>query len=116
MIAERLDTWREHLLHDESAQLAQVNRWRRELERFVGPSSADRFPRLAAVSPQWPLMDAGLSRAAAHDRLIATYSAMAAEELTAPDRLEDQVDDILDSLVRGYRRRGTPAAAAARRI
>jgi hypothetical protein len=102
VIAERLDIWREHLLNDESAQAAQVARWRQELERYVGPSSTARFPRLAAVSPQWPLMDAGLSRAAAHDRLIAAYSAMANEEITAPDRLEDQVDDILDSLVRGY--------------
>jgi hypothetical protein len=102
MIAERLDIWREHLLGDENAQTAQVSRWRSELERYVGPSSSDRFPRLAAVSPQWPLMDAALGRAAAHDRLIATYSAMSAEEITAPDRLEDQVDDILDSLVRGY--------------
>ncbi|MEV6846197.1 hypothetical protein [Actinoplanes sp. NPDC051411] len=102
MIAERLDIWREHLLHDENAQTAQVGRWRQELERYVGPSSATRFPRLAAVSPQWPLMDTALGRADAHDRLIATYSAMTAEEITAPDRLEDQVDDILDGLVRGY--------------
>jgi hypothetical protein len=71
-------------------------------ERYVGPSSTDRFPRLANVSPQWPLMDAGLSRAAAHERLIATYSAMSAEEITAPDRLEDQVDEIVDHLVTDY--------------
>jgi hypothetical protein len=102
IVQERLDAWRERLLSDDDVQQAQVVRWRAELERYVGPSSRDRFPRLSAVSPQWPQMDTALARAGAHDSLIGTYSAMAAEEFTAPDRLEDQVDDILDRLVTGY--------------
>jgi hypothetical protein len=102
IVQERLDRWRERLLSDDGVQQAQVARWRSELERYVGVSSQARFPRLAGVSPQWPQMDAALSRASAHDALIANYSAMAAEEITAPERLEDQVDDILDRLVTGY--------------
>ena len=102
LIQERLDAWREQLLRDETREQAQVTRWRAELERHVAPSSAARYPRLVAVSPQWPLMDAALGRAGAHANLIQLYSAMAAEQNTVPDRLEDQVDDVLDLLVTGY--------------
>ncbi|WP_328475411.1 hypothetical protein OHA21_19060 [Actinoplanes sp. NBC_00393] len=102
LVQERLDEWRATLLSDESKQQAQVARWRAEVERYAAPSAQARFPRLAAVSPQWPQMDRVLSRAAVHAALITTYSAMAAEEITSPDRIEDQVDDLLDLLVTGF--------------
>lgn len=102
IVQERLDIWRAHLLSDESRQQAQVDRWRAEMERYVAASAADRFPRLVAVSPQWPEMDTALRRAGAHEALIVRYSAMAAEEPQPRERLEDQVDDILDRLVTGY--------------
>ncbi|HTF08364.1 MAG TPA: hypothetical protein VK659_09365 [Asanoa sp.] len=102
IVQERLDVWRTRLLSDESRQRAQVDRWRAELERHVPQPGPARFPRLASVSPQWPQMDLALRRAGAHDSLIAAYSAMAGEEALAQDRLEDQVDDILDILVTGY--------------
>ncbi|MDY7083600.1 MAG: hypothetical protein SYR96_00700 [Actinomycetota bacterium] len=102
LIQDRLDAWRTQLLRDESRHQEQVDRWRIDLERYVAPSSAAGFPRLVAVSPQWPQMDAALGRAGAHENLIREYSAMAAEEPTPADRLEDQVDDILDLLVSGY--------------
>ncbi len=102
IVQERLDVWRAQLLSDESREVAQVARWRAEVERHVGPSSSARYPRLAEVSPQWPQMDQGLSRAAAHESLIARYSALITEEPARQERLEDQVDDILDRLVTGY--------------
>lgn len=102
VVQERLDVWRTQLLGDESLQQAQVDRWRVEVDRHVGQSSRGRFPRLAEHSPQWSLMDRALARAGAHEALIATYSAMAAEEATSSDRIEDQIDDILDRLVKKY--------------
>ncbi|GAA4951718.1 hypothetical protein [Actinoplanes utahensis] len=102
MVQERLDEWRSQLLRDESREQAQIDRWRAELERHVGSSSADRFPRLAAISPQWPQMDEALARAAAHGSLIDAYATMAGEVHVPPARVEDHVDDILDQLVRGY--------------
>jgi len=102
IVQERLDVWRAQLSSDESREQAQVARWRAEMERHVGPTSQPRYPRLSAVSPQWPQMDQALSRAAAHDSLITKYSALAAEEPLPQERLEDQVDDILDRLVTGY--------------
>jgi hypothetical protein len=102
LIQERLDDWRVRLMSDESRNLAQVTRWRAEIDQHAGPTSAAKYPRLVSVSPQWPQMDAALGRAGAHESLIRKYSAMAAEEPTPAERLEDQVDDILDLLVRGY--------------
>jgi hypothetical protein len=102
IVQERLDAWRAQLLTDEDRQQAQVGRWRAEMDRHVGPSAQPNFPRLAEVSPQWPQMDAALSHAAAHGALITKYAALAAEEITPQDRIEDAVDDILDRLVREF--------------
>ncbi|MFI5889764.1 hypothetical protein ACIA5D_06545 [Actinoplanes sp. NPDC051513] len=102
LIQERLDEWRARLLSDESRQLAQVARWRTEIDQHAAPSSSAKYPRLVAVSPQWPEMDAALGRAGAHENLIRKYSAMAAEPPMPAERIEDQVDDILDLLVTGY--------------
>jgi hypothetical protein len=99
LVQERLDSWREQLLNDDAKQQAQVNRWRAEVDSHVGNSSQTSFPRLSAVSPQWPQMDRALSHARAHGSLITKYRAMAAEEHPSQDRIEDAVDDILDRLV-----------------
>jgi hypothetical protein len=102
LVQERLDAWRDLLLNDEAKQQAQVDRWRAEVESHTGGPSGNRYPRLAAVSPQWPQMDRVLAAAAAHRPLIDKYSALAAEEISGQDRLEDAVDDILDRLVNEY--------------
>jgi hypothetical protein len=99
LIRETLDRWRVTLMDDESAQRAQVDRWRVEVEAHVAAPPQGRFPRLAALSPQWPRMELAAARAGAHQRLLATYSAMVTEEVKPSDRLEDAVDDILDRLV-----------------
>jgi hypothetical protein len=102
LVQERLDVWREQLLHDEAKQQAQVDRWRAEMDRHLAASSRGRFPRLAGVSPEWPQMDRALSCAQANGSLLAKYQALADEEITGQERLEDAVDDILDRLVREY--------------
>ncbi|GAB7046455.1 hypothetical protein [Catenuloplanes indicus] len=102
LVRERLDAWRARLLDDDARQDAQVTRWRAELDRYIAGSSGQRFPFLAGVSPQWPQMDRALSCAAANGALIDTYRALAAETPTPAAQLEDQVDDILDRLVREY--------------
>jgi hypothetical protein len=99
LVQERLDAWRAQLLNDEAKQQAQVDRWRAEVDSHIGPSSQALFPRLSAVSPQWPEMDRVLGHARAHGALITKYQALAAEEHPSQDRIEDAVDDILDRLV-----------------
>jgi hypothetical protein len=47
-------------------------------------------------------MDSTLAAARAHGSLISTYRALADEEITGRERLEDAVDDILDRLVKEY--------------
>jgi hypothetical protein len=102
LVQERLDAWREQLLNDEVKQQAQVQRWRGEVDAHVGASAQATFPRLSAVSPQWPQMDLALRHARAHGALIGKYQALAAEEHPNQDRIEDAVDDILDRLVSGF--------------
>jgi hypothetical protein len=99
LVQERLDSWREQLLNDETKQQAQVTRWRAEVDTHVGSSSQAQFPRLSGVSPQWQQMDTALSYARAHDSLITKYRGLADEEHKSQDRIEDAVDDILDRLV-----------------
>ena len=102
MVQERLEAWQAQLLDDEAMRQAQVDRWRAEVERHVAAPTPERFPRLAALSPQFPAMAEALARAGAHQNLITKYSALAAEEPTVAGQLEDAVDDILDQLVNEY--------------
>lgn len=102
LVQEHLERWQEQLLGDEAAQQAQVDRWRMEIDGYVGPSATARFPRLAKLSPQWPALDRALARAGAHRSLIDRYTRLLAEEHPPADRLENAIDDILDRLVREY--------------
>jgi hypothetical protein len=97
-----LDQWRRQLVTDDAVTDAQVRRWRVEVDAHVAPLGAPRFPRLAAVSPQYVQMDRVLASAEAHVPVRAKYEAMMAEEIPPADRLEDAVDDILDRLVSEY--------------
>ncbi|MGI5245921.1 hypothetical protein [Dactylosporangium sp. CA-139066] len=103
IVGEFLGRWREQLLVDEAKQDAQVNRWRHEVDAHVAPPAAvPRFPRLAAVSPQWPAMERILAAAESHQAFIDHYRALFAEEIVPADRIEDAIDDILDRLVAEY--------------
>ncbi|WP_117212334.1 hypothetical protein [Allorhizocola rhizosphaerae] len=102
LMHETLDRWTERLLNDENVQVAQVNRWRAEIDAFASAPAAADFPHLRNLSPQWPELEAALSRAQVHEPLIRKYEAMMAEEIPPTDRLEDAIDDILDRLVREY--------------
>ncbi len=99
LVRGRLAVWRERLLTDEAAVGRQVDRWRAEIESLRTPSAAAEFPRLAALSPDWPALDSVLSSARAHERLVEKYRAVMGRELPSGDRIEDAVDDILDRLV-----------------
>lgn len=97
-----LDRWQRQLVTDGAVTDAQVNRWRVEVNAHVAPPGPPRFPRLAAVSPQYVQLDRVLAAAKAHAPLLSKYEAMMAEEIPPADRLEDAVDDILDRLVAEY--------------
>jgi len=97
-----LDRWRQQLLNDEAVKDAQVARWRAELDSHIAPVGTPAFPRLAAVSPQWPQLDRALAAAESQRSVLDRYRAMMSEEFTPTDRLEDAIDDILDRLVEEY--------------
>ncbi|MEU8261541.1 hypothetical protein AB0C02_13090 [Micromonospora sp. NPDC048999] len=103
LVRERLETWRDRLLADEAVTIAQVNRWRREMETHVRADGvADDFPRLAAASPQWPQLQHALACADAHQSIIDRYTALMNAEAPPSSRIEDAIDDILDRLVGDY--------------
>jgi hypothetical protein len=103
LVQRYLDRWRAQLLTDDTVTEAQVARWRTGIDAYVVTfANASAFPRLAAVSPQWPTLLQVLSMAEAQKSLLSTYEAMFAEEYQPTDRLEDAVDDILDRLVDEY--------------
>jgi hypothetical protein len=102
MVREFLDRWSEQLAQDEAAQTEQVRLWRMEMEQHRSISATGRYPRLAAVSPEWPQMDKVVCSAEAHRKVLDKYTAMLAEELPTDSSLEDRIDDILDRLVKDY--------------
>jgi hypothetical protein len=102
VMREFLDRWRAQLLGDEAKDSAQVERWRKELAGHVSMIANARYPRLARMSPQWKQMDDVLRHAQAHQSVLTKYTAMMAEQIAPAARLEDQVDDILDRLVKDF--------------
>ncbi|MEV8017839.1 hypothetical protein AB0O76_16140 [Streptomyces sp. NPDC086554] len=102
LLNDTLAGWREHLADDADAQARQVTRWRDELDAQRQPSSKAEFPRLAAVSPQWPYLDSALSSSRAQQVVLDKYRAIMNREFEPSERVEDAVDDILDRLVSEY--------------
>ncbi|WP_422733407.1 hypothetical protein ACN26Y_21590 [Micromonospora sp. WMMD558] len=103
LVRDRLDAWRSTLLDDEAATLAQVNRWRQEMETHVRPGGVENdFPRLAVASPQWPQLHRALACAEAHQSIIDRYTGLMKAEAPSSSRIEDAIDDILDRLVEEY--------------
>ncbi|MGC5031041.1 hypothetical protein [Micromonospora sp. DT229] len=103
VVRDRLDTWRRLLLDDKESMVAQVNRWRREMETHVRVDGiAAEFPRLATASPQWPQLQRVLAGAEAHQSIIDRYTALMDAEAPPNSRIEDAIDDILDRLVDEY--------------
>ncbi|WP_371582289.1 hypothetical protein [Streptomyces sp. NBC_01314] len=100
LLSRTLEDWRQRLLDDDAVRAAQAGRWRQEIDSMRAPSAADDFPRLAEVSPQWPLLDDVLARARAHEALLARFRTLMESEILPAHNLEDTVDDILDNLVR----------------
>ncbi|MFJ2780984.1 hypothetical protein [Kitasatospora sp. NPDC087315] len=102
VLADTMTVWHERLEADPGARTAQVRRWRAALDALPTPAGGGEFPRLAAVSPQWPQLGAALGAARAQRTVLDTYRAVMTGEPTSHPRLLDAIDDILDRLVGEY--------------
>ncbi|WP_119583006.1 hypothetical protein [Streptomyces europaeiscabiei] len=100
LLGRTLEEWRQRLLDDDAVRAAQAGRWRQEIDSMRAPSATADFPRLADVSPQWPVLDDVLARARAHEALLDRFRTLMESEILPAHNLEDTVDDILDNLVR----------------
>ena len=102
LVHRTMGQWTAVMLTNHQAHVAQVARWRAEVESHrAAPAGAD-FPRLGSVSPQWPDLELALSSAGTHQSLIDDYGGLMTEVLLPAERLEDAIDDILDRLVSEY--------------
>jgi hypothetical protein len=101
IVDESLAAWLE-ALSDDASHDKQIARWRIEIENSRPAHATTDFPALAAVSPQWHGLGESLRGAEGHAPLLEKYRALMAEEITAPDRIEDALDDILDRLVQEF--------------
>ncbi|MEU4473544.1 hypothetical protein [Micromonospora sp. NPDC023888] len=103
VVRGRVDGWHRLLLDDEAVTLAQVNRWRREMETHVQPDAvANDFPRLAEASPEWPQLHRALACAEAHQSIVNRYRELMNADVPPSSGIEDAIDDILDQLVEEY--------------
>ncbi|GGO34825.1 hypothetical protein [Streptomyces lasiicapitis] len=102
LLARTLTAWRSRLLDQEEIQRKQVKRWLDEIDSLRGPATADEFPRLSLLTPQWPQLDAALRAARTQQTLLDKYRAILDQEFRPSQRIEDAVDDILDRLVSEY--------------
>jgi hypothetical protein len=102
LLDRTLADWRTQLMDSADTQARQVKRWRDELDTLRGPSAQAEFPRLAAVSPQWGVLDAVMSAARGQQPVLDKYRAIMEREFEPSERIEDAVDDILDRLVSEY--------------
>ncbi|MFF4562821.1 hypothetical protein [Streptomyces sp. NPDC001435] len=102
LLDRTLAEWRAQLMDSADAQARQIKRWRDEIETLRAPSGQGEFPRLAAVSPQWVILDGVLSAARGQTALLDKYKAILEREFEPSERIEDAVDDILDRLVSEY--------------
>ncbi|MBW5483319.1 hypothetical protein [Streptomyces bambusae] len=102
MLRQVLEQWQELLAADPEAQAAQTARWGAELSALCPTVTGDEFPFLMQVSPQWPQLGQVLSAARTHQVVLDKYTAVMDGEISASERIEDAVDDILDRLVSEY--------------
>lgn len=102
MVQDVLAKWSEELLSDDNTIKSQIANWHHEVVSYSASTRAPRYPNLAALSPQWPSLDTALTGASAHEPLRAKYDDLLHADIRPSDRLEDAVDDILDTLVKEY--------------
>lgn len=77
----------------------QRTRWQEALVAMTPEVGDAEFPHLAAHSPSWPELRASLAAVRRHGLVLAHFDGVFSGELRIPRRLEDQIDDLLSSLV-----------------
>jgi hypothetical protein len=96
--SRRIEQWLEHLHSQTGFSDNQRQRWQTTLASLT-PAMSDEYPLLRKLSPTWPELEESLCAARRNKLVIAHFAGIFDGALDIPPRLEDQVDDLLTTLV-----------------
>ncbi|MBX3100668.1 MAG: hypothetical protein KF761_13950 [Salinibacterium sp.] len=102
LVIDKLVEWTDLLREDETIVEEQVANWRTEIAVQRGVVNGGLFPRMAAFSPTWDRVKDGLEHASALENVRVKYQAVFDSTPSLKSSLEDQMDDILETLVTEY--------------
>jgi hypothetical protein len=77
----------------------QRQRWQATLESLTPTIGGQEYALMRAHSPTWPALEASLCAVRRNRRVIAHFEGIFDGALDVPVRLEDQIDDLLTTLV-----------------
>lgn len=96
--SHRIEQWLERLRTESGFADNQRQRWETTLKSLTPPVTGG-YELLRRLSPTWPELEASLAAARRNTLVIDHFTAVFDGALDIPPRLEDQVDDLLTTLV-----------------
>lgn len=96
--SKTIEKWLQHLHTQAGFSDNQRQRWQTTLESLT-PTMTDEYGLLRKLSPTWPALEVSLCAARRNKLVTAHFAAIFDGALDIPPRLEDQVDDLLTTLV-----------------
>jgi hypothetical protein len=102
LISTQLSKWNVMLRDDRNVVETQLAAWRADLDIHRATVNDTEFPHLARVSPQWPQFKDTLERASAHGFTAEKYLAIREEPTPVVSTVQDQLDDVLELLVKEF--------------
>jgi hypothetical protein len=102
LVTERMASWVGRLRQSNDVVEEQVDLWRGEVST-LGMAVADgSYPTLAKICPDWGTLKGTLEAASSLPQTLDKYVTVRDSETVVPTRIEDLLDDILDTLVTEY--------------
>jgi hypothetical protein len=77
----------------------QQQRWQTTLEALTPSASEEEYPLMRKLSPTWSVLEASICAVRRNGVVIEHFRGIFEGELNVPRRLEDQIDDLLTTLV-----------------
>lgn len=102
LLGERLSTWSRDLRNNSQVVEEQIDRWGEEITDHQMSLDPSEYPTLRRLCPQWDQLKQILDRCSALPSMLEKYQQVREFEAPVPTRLEDLLDDILDTLVTEY--------------
>jgi hypothetical protein len=102
LVVTQLSDWSEQLRQDPEIVADQVSKWVAEISVQRGVVDSTVYPRLTEFSPEWPQVKELLERSSALGNMTTKYKTILDAVHPPILGLEDQMDDLLETLVTEY--------------